>query len=396
MKFYWKFVLFIALMILITFSNVISISDSNYITIELFKRESKKSISPEKRRALMAKKYYKLFKRDTVSPLINEVNADLSYYGQITIGGQNFTVDFDTGSFDLWVPEIQCSSSQCGTHNRFDPAKSPTFVPSQNSNFSASYGAGITISGYRGHDTVIFGGISVINQTVGLALIDGFSNIYEEDGILGLSIPIDSTNPGIIQSIRTQKLLNQTLIGFHLGRYKLNATDKSYMNLGGIDSNAYVGNIVYNNLVSLSQYSGTWTITLGDAQVDGVSIGGVNSPALIDTGTPFILGNSTQVSKILAMIPGSSFINSTWWIPCGTKNVVSLVFNNISYRISPTELIITNNAIVPLSDSTCASAIQQSMYSGWVVGAAFLSNVYSVFDFDNSKIGFAETKAVLN
>ncbi|CAG8767783.1 9775_t:CDS:2 [Gigaspora rosea] len=229
-----------------------------------------------------------------------------------------------------------------------------------------------------------------------VAIVDGFSSLYEEDGILGLSIPIDNTNPGIMQSIKTQKLLNQTLIGFHLGRYKLNATDKSYMNLGGIDSNAYVGNIVYNNLVSQSQYSGTWTITLGDAQVDGVSIGGVNSPALIDTGTPFILGNSTQVSKILAMIPGSSFNNGTWWIPCGTTNVVSLVFNNISYQISPTELIITNNAIFPLNVSTCASAIQQSMFNGWVVGAAFLSNVYSVFDFDNSKIGFAETKAVLN
>ncbi|CAG8738586.1 6685_t:CDS:1, partial [Racocetra fulgida] len=103
-------------------------------------------ISPEKRRALMTMKYSKLFGRDTVIPLINEQNLDFSYYSIITIGGQNFTVNLDTGSPDLWVPGIQCNSSQCGTHNRFDPAKSSTFVLSQSS-FSITYGTGTIISG---------------------------------------------------------------------------------------------------------------------------------------------------------------------------------------------------------------------------------------------------------
>ncbi|CAG8757294.1 4344_t:CDS:2 [Dentiscutata erythropus] len=394
MKSYWSFALLIVLIILITISGVISISDSKFITIELYKRESKKSISPDKRQALIAKKYYKLFGRDTSISLVGEKNVGLSYYGLITIGGQNFTVDFDTGSYDLWVPGIQCNSSQCSSHNRFDPSKSSTFVPSQN-NFSISYSVGIGVSGYRGQDTVILGGISIINQTIGLALIDGFSDIYEEDGILGLSLPSgDPTNTGIIQTIKTQKSLNQTLIGFRLGRYKLNATDKSFMNIGGIDSNAYVGNVVYNYVVNMTPYSGTWTIILNDVQVGGVSIGGIGLPALIDTGSPIILGNSIQVSKILAMIPGNTFNNSLWWIPCDTQNVVSLVFNNVSYQISPTELIITNSSIIPVNNNAmCLSAIQQSQSSGWVVGAAFLSNVYSVFDFDNLRIGFAETNA---
>ncbi|CAG8555363.1 22379_t:CDS:2 [Cetraspora pellucida] len=368
------------------FSDVVSISDSNYIRIELFKRES---ISPEKQRALMTMKYARLFGRDTVIPLVNEQNKDFSYYSPITIGGQNFTVDLDTGSSDLWVPGIQCSSTQCGTHNRFDPAKSSTFVPLQ-SNFSISYGTGTAINGTIGQDTVIFGGISITNLTFGIALIDGFNSLYEEDGILGLARRNGQlSNPGIIQRIKDQKLLNQTIIGFHLGRYKLNNTDQSFVNLGGTDANAYIGNIVYNNLANQTQLPGSWIISLSNIQVDGVSIG-INSPALIDTGTPNIIGDTTQVTKIYAMIPGSSSNNGVWSIPCNTTKIISLVFNNISYNISPTELIKSSNQ----SGSLCESEIQEGGYGVWVIGAAFLSNVYTVFDYDNLRIGFAESKVL--
>ncbi|CAG8832236.1 11900_t:CDS:2, partial [Racocetra persica] len=132
----------------------------------------------ERQRALAALKCSKLFRRDVVIPLVNELNLDFSYYG------------------------IQYNSSQCGTHKRFDPAKSLTFIPLQR-NFTLDYGTGTVISGYVGQDTVI----------------------------LGLSRQIGQV-----------------------------ATDKSFMNLGGIDVNAYIGNIV-----------------------DGISIGGVNSSALNDT-----------------------------------------------------------------------------------------------------------------
>ncbi|RIB21314.1 aspartic peptidase domain-containing protein [Gigaspora rosea] len=333
-------------------------------------------------------KYSKLFGRDVIIPLINELNLDFSYYGLITIGGQNFTVDYDTGSPDLWVPGIQCSSSQCGTHNQFDPAKSSTFVPSQK-NFTLSYGTGTVISGYEGRDIVILNGISVTNLTFGIALVDGFNTVYEEDGILGLSRQIGRvSNPGLIQKIKGKKVLNHTIIAFHFGRYKLKVTDKSFMNLGGIDVNAYIGNIVYNDLINQTRYPGTWMISLHDIQVDGISVGGINSSALIDTGTPTIIGDITQVSKIHTMIPGSYFNNNLWWIPCNTNKIVALVFNNTSYKISPTELIRSSNQ----SSSLCLSKIQGDRNGVWVVGAAFLSNVYSVFDFDNLKIGFAESK----
>ncbi|KAF0525478.1 acid protease [Gigaspora margarita] len=55
-------------------------------------------------------------------------------------------------------------------------------------NFTLSYGLTInqSVTGYEGQDTIIFGGVSVAQQTFGLATNTPFSDV--EDGIIGVWI----------------------------------------------------------------------------------------------------------------------------------------------------------------------------------------------------------------
>ncbi|CAG8515125.1 7028_t:CDS:2 [Racocetra fulgida] len=260
-------------------------NDSGFITILLTKKNfiNTKTLDDYiKLNTRIKKKFYRLEKRQ--SPYSNITlndekleDNDMGYIGPITIGNQNFTVLYDTGSMDLWIPDISCAS-ECEKHNRFDPSKSSTFQ-STNESFKLTYGLfgdSKSVIGYKAQDTVIFGGISITHQTFGLVTSEPFGDL-EEDGVIGLG-PLNTAGfkaNGVIQSIKAQKKLSQNIIGFHLAREKNNSNDISFMTLGGIDQNAIVGSIGYNTAnVSL----GFWLIRL-----NGIMILPQGTNALIDT-----------------------------------------------------------------------------------------------------------------
>ncbi|CAG8657067.1 25002_t:CDS:2, partial [Gigaspora rosea] len=315
-------------------------------------------------------------------------NYDFGYFGPITIGNQTFNVIYDTGSFYLWVPNISCSLLVCGYHNRFDPSRSSTFQLSTN-NLTLSYAVNQTVTGSEGRDTVIFGGVTVTNQTFGLATnMPSQLASSANDGILGLgAVNLRGLKVnGVMQSIKEQKQLSKNIIGFHLARKKNNSNDISFMTLGG-----------YNAANVSNASSGHWTIPLNDLKVDGSSLRlPFPEPAILDTGTLLVYGTPLAVNLIHSRIPGAATISSGeqvfWTIPCNTKSIVSFTFDSGSYPIDPSELVYYINQ----SHSICFSGIQYSPFNFWLIGDVFLTSVYSVFDFDNYAVGLAESKIMAN
>nr|XP_011766854.1 pepsin A-1-like [Macaca nemestrina] len=168
-----------------------------------------------------ASKYFPQAEAPTLideQPLENYL--DVEYFGTIGIGtpAQDFTVIFDTGSSNLWVPSVYCSSLACTNHNLFNPQDSSTYQ-STSGTLSITYGTG-SMTGILGYDTVQVGGISDTNQIFGLSETEPGSFLYYApfDGILGLAYPSISSSGAtpVFDNIWDQGLVSQDLFSVYL------------------------------------------------------------------------------------------------------------------------------------------------------------------------------------
>ncbi|NXL83481.1 PEPE protein, partial [Alectura lathami] len=213
-------------------------------------------------------------------PLLNSL--DIEYYGTISIGTppQDFTVVFDTGSSNLWVPSISCTSLACQNHQMFNPSQSSTYK-STGQNLSIHYGTG-DMEGTVGCDTVTVASLTDTNQLFGLSTSEpGQFFIYVKfDGILGLGYPslaADGITP-VFDNMVNESLLEQNLFSVYLSR----ETMGSVIIFGGIDESYFSGSISW---VPVS-YQGYWQISMDSIIVNRQEVacsGGCQ--AIIDTGT---------------------------------------------------------------------------------------------------------------
>eukprot|EP01092_Planopodium_desertum_P012701 TRINITY_DN6007_c0_g1_i1.p1 TRINITY_DN6007_c0_g1~~TRINITY_DN6007_c0_g1_i1.p1 ORF type:complete len:370 (-),score=95.83 TRINITY_DN6007_c0_g1_i1:374-1483(-) len=229
-------------------------------------------------------------------PLINF--EDAQYYGDITIGEppQSFTVVFDTGSSNLWVPSSQCSifDFACDFHSRYNHDKSTTYV-ANGKPFSIEYGTG-SLTGFLSQDIVTVAGLTVKNQVFAEATNEpGLTFLVAQfDGILGLafqSISVDGVTPVFYNMISQQ--LSQPLFGFWLNR-NASSTIGGEITFGGTDPSHYSGTINYVPLTNETYW---------EFQMDAFSVKGTNycqggCHAIADSGTSLLAGPSSVVTQI--------------------------------------------------------------------------------------------------
>jgi len=113
----------------------------------------------------------------------------IEYSGELEIGGQSFSMLFDTGSDRIIVPSSDCISDACQKHRVYDSSKSKTAANiSDPSPAEVSYGMGHVV-GYEAEDRVCLGGACA---PVGFvqALEESDSPFLDAnfDGVVGLSL----------------------------------------------------------------------------------------------------------------------------------------------------------------------------------------------------------------
>ncbi|XP_017375366.1 pepsin A isoform X1 [Cebus imitator] len=319
-------------------------------------------------------------------PLVNYL--DMEYFGTIGIGtpAQEFTVIFDTGSSNLWVPSVYCSSPACTNHNRFNPQESSTYQATSQT-VSIAYGTG-SMTGILGYDTVQVGGIADTNQIFGLSETEPGSFLYYSpfDGILGLAYPSISSSGAtpVFDNIWNQGLVSQDLFAVYLSA---NDQSGSVVMFGGIDSSYYTGSL---NWVPLSA-EGYWQITVDSITMNGEAIACAEGcQAIVDTGTSLLSGPTSPIANIQSYIGATENSNGEMVVSCSAiSSLPDIVFtiNGIQYPVPASAYILQN-------EQSCTSGFQgmniPTAYGElWILGDVFIRQYFAVFDRANNQVGLA-------
>ncbi|KAH7914044.1 aspartic peptidase domain-containing protein [Hygrophoropsis aurantiaca] len=309
------------------------------------------------------------------------------WYGDITVGTppSTYTVDFDTGSADLFLPGPDCGST-CDGHNIYDPTSSSS-SKDVNNTFTLSYGDGSTVLGERWTDTVAIAGYTATNQALGVAsqYSSGFTSPgFAPDGLIGLAFKsISAYNAdSIFQTLAAQGALPEQVLGVKL----TSSGSGSELRVGGTDSALYQGGFTWTDVVQ----EGYWQIS-----VDGININGSEAlssfPAIVDTGTTLILGQTDSVQQLYNSLGGKSIGGGLYTLPCASMPGV-----DISIKLGGKAFVLGSDTFnfgtYNSTEGTCVGGISGSDNLGdmWILGDIFLRNVYTVFDLGNSRVGYAE------
>ncbi|CAL0302344.1 unnamed protein product [Lupinus luteus] len=243
-------------------------------------------------------KYIGSSKGEDIVPLTNYLDAQ--YFGEVGIGTppQKFTVIFDTGSSNLWVPSSKCYFSvACYTHNWYKAKKSKTYNKNGTS-CKITYGSG-SISGFFSQDHVKVGNVIVKNQDFIEATREGSLSFLagKFDGILGLGfqeISVEDAVP-LWYNLVEQNLVSKKVFSFWLNADP-NAKKGGELVFGGVDSKHFKGEHTYAPVTR----RGYWQIEMGDFLIGGLSTGvcGGGCAVIVDSGTSLLAGPTPVVAEI--------------------------------------------------------------------------------------------------
>lgn len=322
----------------------------------------------------------------------------------------------DTGSANSWAYNESCSSDACKAVYRFDDSKASIKTEST---FELVY-SGDKISGdliNTSDNNLNFSidGLSLNNFTLGLTdESPSMFDDYKVSGIIGVSSSSSSKN--YISQLYESNLIDQPIFGLSL--VSSDQTIK-YLNSNNKQSNLpsdYGGLVIFGSqaskltkkftekdLVVYTDISDNdnsyWLINVTEitshndsASADIAS----DRQALIDTGTTGLALPKSDADSLHSKLFGSSLVtdnSGNYAFLCNdTNSNITFTINDHDFNLSLSDFKGNEYSGSGL-DGYCASKIQgldDNDY--WILGAAFLSKFYTIFDLSKKKIGFADSR----
>ncbi|NXV23413.1 PEPA protein, partial [Cepphus grylle] len=340
----------------------------------------------------LAAKYFR--SRIAAEPLQNYL--DNEYFGTISIGtpAQEFTVVFDTGSSNLWVPSVYCSSPACSRcplaprppcRARGEGRATPGLGHPPPSPAPALPGSGSPWGGLGAEDgSALSLPRDVINQMFGLAETEPGAFFYYTpfDGILGLAFPSIASSGAtpVFDNMMVQNLVAKDLFSVYLSK---DGRSGSFVLFGAIDP-LYTTNGITWIPLSAETY---WQI-----RMDSVSIGGegiacaFGCQAIVDTGTSLLAVPDRALGTILRILGA----NSNGEISCrAASRLPSIVFyiNGKAFPVPPSAYVMESNGYCTVG----FQGMDVPTESGelWILGDVFIREYYVIFNRATNMVGLS-------
>ncbi|KAF1314377.1 Aspartic protease, partial [Globisporangium splendens] len=305
--------------------------------------------------------------------------ANVQYYGTVSVGtpAQTFTVIYDTGSSNLWVP-----SKKFGTHAVYDHTKSSTYV-ADGSRFAIQYGSG-PVSGTISKDKVAIGSLSLASQAFAeVTVTSGLGSLYTTgkfDGIFGLGFDSISENniPTPFGQLVKNGVLDSPVFSFYLSKTDSAAGELTF---GGIDTSRYTGALTYVPVTDASY----WTVQLDSITAKTTKVT-TTKTAIVDSGTSFIYGPTSQVSALARAVGATALTSGDYVLTCGAT------YPDLTLTIAGKTFTLTQKDYTFQDGSTCLFAFVASSDNMWILGDVFMRKYYTVFDWGSTgspRVGFA-------
>ncbi|RDX49612.1 acid protease [Lentinus brumalis] len=333
---------------------------------------------------------------------------DLVYTTEITLGGQTFTVQFDTGSTDLWV----------NTKGRNVQLTNQTSLIT-----SITYGVG-KVEGPIDFAQVKIGDFVIDSQ----AFINPTSIVdfnLDIDGILGMAFDVSSVhsaiknafgsaaadtigrspitslfaaNPSLPNNFDVQLARTSETEDLADGSFTISGHAPGFDRVAQAPKLPRVSDQHWSIVMDAMNVNGK-SFAFDKSRIDGTPAG--KTVAMLDTGFSFPPLPPKAVDAIYSSIPGAVFNPSSklWAVPCNASTSLSFTFGGQDFVVHPLDLtrpmvtdITTNGQKKQVT--VCINTYQYltldpNSFQGFdmILGDAFLRNVYASFDYGDTQPG---------